>query len=52
MGILYFQLHKKEQAINYYLKAIERNPRYLNAYYRLGLTHCDLENYSEAINSF
>ena len=41
-----------EEAITNYLKAVELNPRKVEAYYNLGNSHCNLNEYEEAIEYY
>ena len=41
-----------QDAINYYNKAIDINPKHTNSYYNLGLLLHEIKNYKEAIGCF
>lgn len=51
-GIAYRKQAKSQQAIEYYLKAIEFNPKYALAHYNLGLTYGEQGQLEEAAECF
>jgi hypothetical protein len=52
LGLIYYDLGKKEEAITLYKKALQLNPEYAKAYNNLGLAYYDLGKKEEAISLF
>ena len=44
----YYMKGSIEQAIKFYYKSLEINPKKIECYYNLGNANCALENYKEA----
>jgi tetratricopeptide (TPR) repeat protein len=52
LGILYFSQHSFEKAINFYTKAIEANPQFGEAHYRLGVAYDRIGDPAKAKQEF
>lgn len=49
LGFTLYHLNKKEEAINAYLKAVEKDPNYFWAYYNLGVIYYQLGDLNKAV---